>query len=327
MARGRPHQPIIIAHRGASGYLPEHTAASKALAYGMGADFLEQDVVASADGIPMVCHDLVLDHTTDVRDRFPGRARGDGYSYVIDFTVAELHQLQVTERRRRDSEVARWPGRFPTATGRFQLLTLSEELRLIDELNRVTGRAVGAYIEIKKPAWHREQGVDLSRMVLGCLDAAGLGSAADRVFLQCFDAAELARLRSEFGTTLPLIQLLRGRRDTGAESDFQWLCSPDGLAQLARTVTGIGPRYGQLVKPGPAGAWQPSPLFTTARDAGLLIHPYTFRADELPDGVDSFERLLSYFIHELQVDGLFCDFPDRARRVRDSKPTVTPGQT
>jgi glycerophosphoryl diester phosphodiesterase len=283
MPRGRPEKQIVIAHRGASGYLPEHTLMSKALAYGMGADFLEQDVVASADGAAMVFHDLVLDHTTDVQSRFPGRSRDDGRYYVLDF--------------------------------------------LIKELNRTTGGTVGAYVEIKQPAWHHQQGVDLSRIVLNCLHESGLPSASEPVFLQCFDYAELRRLRHEFGTSLPLIQLLRSPTSRNKTSDFGYLCSPDGLAELAQTVAGIGPRFSQLLKTDPDGVWRPSTVFTAARSLGLLIHPYTFRADDLPTGAASLEHLLAFFFHELQVDGLFCDFPDRAVRVRDRQPAINPGES
>ena len=91
-------RPIVIAHRGASGYLPEHTLATKALAHAMGANFLEQDVVLSRDGTPIVLHDIHLDSTTDVAQRFGGRARSDGRFYAIDFDLGEIRQLRVHER-------------------------------------------------------------------------------------------------------------------------------------------------------------------------------------------------------------------------------------
>ena len=320
MARAKSPKPVIIAHRGASGYLPEHTLASKALAYGMGADYLEQDVVASADGTPVVFHDLMLDHTTDVTTRFPGRARDDGLSYVADFTTAELRELRVTERRRANSTLPRWPNRFPVGVGHFHIVTLAEELQFIAALNRATGRTTGAYVEIKKPAWHREQGIDLSRLVLACLDENGLADAPEQVFLQCFDYGEVCRLRRELGTRLPLIQLLRDRVDGTGESDFPALCTPEGLRGVAQVADGIGPFYGQLLEQPAKGSWLPSSLFKAAREVGLLVHPYTFRADCLPEWATSFEELLAFFIHRLQVDGLFCDFPDRALRVRDEQP-------
>jgi len=318
VARARPRRPIIIAHRGASGYLPEHTLAGKALAYGMGADFLEQDVVATADRQAIVFHDLVLDHTTDVRERYPGRARGDGLSYAVDFSLAEIRELRICERRVRDSTAPRWPGRFAGPMTGFRVTTLAEELTFIGELNRQTGRSVGAYIEVKRPRWHQQQGIDLSRLVLECLEQAGWESAIDQVYLQCFDFEEIRRLRDELATPLPLIQLLSTRTGSAAESNFEWLGSRPGLEQLAHYAAGIGPAYGQLIQDTPGtSSIEPSPLFVEARALGLLIHPYTFRADELPGYAESFERLLELFLHDLAVDGIFCDFPDRAARVRD----------
>src|ERR671913_1263146 len=111
--------PIVIAHRGASGYLPEHTLAGKALAYGLGADFLEQDVVATRDSQLVVLHDIYLDDVTDVAVRFPGRHREDGRHYVVDFDLAELQTLTVFERRAPGSSAAKFPSRFPADIGLF----------------------------------------------------------------------------------------------------------------------------------------------------------------------------------------------------------------
>src|SRR6185503_3100921 len=105
--------PIVIAHRGASGYLPEHTLVAKALAHGLGADYLEQDVVATRDGKLVVLHDLYLDDVSDVAERFRGRQRDDGLHYVIDFDLTELKTLTVFERRAPGSAAAKYPARFP----------------------------------------------------------------------------------------------------------------------------------------------------------------------------------------------------------------------
>ena len=103
--------PFVIAHRGASGYLPEHTREAKVLAYGQGADYLEQDVVATSDGRLVVLHDICLDEVTNVAQRFPGRHRADGRYYVIDFTLDELKTLMLVERRRIDTGERVFPGR------------------------------------------------------------------------------------------------------------------------------------------------------------------------------------------------------------------------
>src|SRR5688572_1776249 len=183
--------PFVIAHRGASGYLPEHTLAAKALAYGLGADYLEQDVVATRDSRLVVLHDLYLDDVSDVALRFPGRHRADGRHYVIDFELAELRTLTLYERRAPGVATAKYPLRFPLDTGLFGIATLEDELRLIHGLNRSMGRTVGIYPEIKEPTWHREQGVDLARLLLAELKTFGYARKDDAVFVQCFDAAEL----------------------------------------------------------------------------------------------------------------------------------------
>src|SRR5690606_4780770 len=123
-------RPVVIAHRGASGYLPEHTLEAKALAYGFGVDFLEQDVVATRDRELVVLHDLHLDDVTDVAQRFSGRARADGRHYVVDFTLAELRTLNVVERRRPGTREPLYAGRFAADTPRFRIATLDEELAL-----------------------------------------------------------------------------------------------------------------------------------------------------------------------------------------------------
>ena len=182
--------PDIIAHRGACGYLPEHTLAAKALAYAMGADFLEQDVVATRDDKLVVLHDIHLDRVTDVAARFPGRAREDGRYYVRDFDLDELRTLNVTERLDADG-LPVYPGRFPPGNGRFGVHTLAEELEFVSGLNRASGGTTGVYPEIKRPAWHREEGIDLAAAMLDVLAAHGYEGPDDPVFVQCFDALEV----------------------------------------------------------------------------------------------------------------------------------------
>jgi glycerophosphoryl diester phosphodiesterase len=304
--------PIVIAHRGASGYLPEHTLEAKALAFGLGADYLEQDVVATRDAELVVLHDLVLDDVTDVAQRFPGRRREDGRHYAIDFDLVELRQLAVSERRSSGSRGARFPARFPPETAIFRIATLEEELGLISGLNRSMGRNVGIYPEIKHPQWHREHGIDLARLLIDELYAHGYRDAGAAVFVQCFDAAELRRVREELGCKLKLVQLV------GVEAEYAELVSRAGLARVARYADALGPSLTQLVAIDEAhSVARPSDLARDARRAGLELHPYTFRRDELPSWAAGFEELLSLFITEVGVDGLFCDQPDIAVRVRD----------
>jgi glycerophosphoryl diester phosphodiesterase len=302
--------PIVIAHRGASGYLPEHTLAAKALAYGLGADYLEQDVVATRDGALVVLHDLYLDDVSDVAQRFPGRQRSDGRHYVIDFDLEELKTLQVFERRLPGAVGVKYPKRFPADVGIRGIVSLADELRLVQGLNQSTGRTVGIYPEIKEPEWHRREGIDLAPRLLAELAAFGYATATDPVFVQCFDAAELARVKNELGSELRLIQLV------GAEPKYAELLTPVGLRRVAEYAAGLGPHHSQLAAGGAGRPPQLTPLTGLAQGFGLELHPYTFRREDLPAYAPTFEDWLEFFIAEARVDGLFCDHPDVAVRVR-----------
>ena len=308
-------RPLIIAHRGASGYLPEHTLAAKALAHTMGADFIEQDVVLSGDGIPIVLHDIHLESTTDVAQCFPGRARADGRFYAIDFSLEEIRQLRVHERSQRDdagNEVAVFPGRFPLQRGLFRVPTLAEEIDLIAGLDHSRGCSTGLYVELKSPNWHLAEGLNLSGAILAVLKEKGYANRPRQVFLQCFDDKTLRHLRHDLKTPLPLIQLI-GENDWGEDSavDYDYLRTPAGLSEVASYAQGIGPWLAQIyLGKTTSGAARLSPLVELAQAQGLQVHPYTLRRDELPEGIGSFRELLDILIREAGIDGLFTDFPD-----------------
>lgn len=318
MAGAEASGPLVIAHRGASGYLPEHTLAAKAMAHAMGADFIEQDVVLSADGVPIVLHDIHLDSTTDVEQRFPGRARDDGRYYALDFSLAEIRQLNVHERSRRNAageEVAVFPGRFPLAPTGLGVPTLAEEIDLLAGLDRSRGVTTGLYVELKAPRFHRQGGHDIARAVLAVLEEKGYAGRRSQVFLQCFDDATLRYLKNELNTSLPLIQLI-GENDWSEDSavDYTAMRTPAGLREVATYAEGIGPWLMQIYRGrDEQGEPQLTDLVTRAHALGLVVHPYTFRRDQLPPGIDDFESLLSLFIGRVGVDGLFTDFPDVAR--------------
>ena len=304
---------LVIAHRGASGYLPEHTLAAKAAAHVMGADYLEQDVVLSKDGVPMVLHDIHIDTVTDVAQVFPGRARRDGRFYAIDFTLDELKALTVMERGDQAGRAA-FPGRFPRGASSFQIPTLAEEIELIQGLNLSTGREAGIYTEIKAPAWHRAEGHDIAAVVLGVLADYGYADPDDPVFLQCFDWNETQRIRGELGWRGKLVQLLGENSWREAPGvDYDALRTAAGIAQIAEVADGIGPWMRHVVPGVDAGGRAiVTDLVANAHAQGLVVHPYTFRADALPDYADSLEEALRIFLIEADVDGLFTDFPDRA---------------
>ena len=304
---------IVIAHRGASGYLPEHTLAAKAAAHAMGADYLEQDVVLSRDGVPMVLHDIQIDTVTDVAQAFPDRARADGRFFAIDFTADELKSLAAMERAEEGGRPA-FPGRFPRGASSFQIPTLAEEIELIQGLNLSTGREAGIYPEIKAPAWHRAQRQDISAIALGVLADYGYADPDDLIHLQCFDWNETQRIRGELGWRGKLVQLLGENAWREAPGvDYDALRTADGLAAIARVADGIGPSMSHIVTGLDAGG-RPivTDLVANAHALGLVVHPYTFRADALPDYAGSLEEALHIFLVDAGVDGVFTDFPDRA---------------
>jgi len=325
---------LVIAHRGASGYLPEHTLESKALAVAMGADFLEQDVLMTRDDALVVFHDLTLERMTDVESVFPGRARTDGSWYVIDFTLAELQTLRLHEgtHSTREGERAEYPGRFPPHLGHFRIHTLQEELEFIAGLRLSTGHAIGIYLELKSPWFHHQHDKDLSRAALLLLKHYDYHEANVEapIYVQSFDYPELLRIRRqlfpELTMNVPLVQLIadnawgetqtRGENGEWRNYDFSWMHSSEGMRDLARTVVGVGPAWTMLL-PGVSSqevlagkAW-----VGRAHNAGLKVHPYTFRKepDQWPVGVTSFESMLDLFFNTLNVDGVFTDYPDLAR--------------
>ena len=302
--------PVVIAHRGASGYLPEHTLAAKALAHAMGADFLEQDVVLSKDGVPVVLHDIHLDTVTDVAARYPERRRADGRWYALDFTVAEIRSLRAGERVDAKTGKAAQPGRFPAGKSAFQVPTLAEELEFVDGLNRTTGRRAGIYVEIKQPAWHRREGRDLSAAVLAVLASHGYRSREDPCWLQCFDYAEVKRLRGELGWRGRLLQLTGGTAGE-AGKEAAWLHSLEGLGELAKVADGLGPAIASVVSGTSVTDRRVTSLVRDAQSAGLVVHPYTVRADSLPPVVDSLDELHALLFREAGVDGVFSDYTDR----------------
>jgi len=306
--------PLIIAHRGASGYLPEHTLPAKALAGVMGADYLEQDLVATADDELVVLHDIYLDRVTDVAACFPQRQRHDGRYYVRDFSLQELRTLNVRERVNADGSAV-YPRRYPSCSGEFRIHTFAEEIKFIREFNAATGGAIGIYPEIKRPAWHQSEGVDITLQVLQQLALHGYRQHSDSVFIQCFDARELRRIRHELQCPLRLVQLTADNSRGESDTDYGDLASVAGLRQLAHTVDAIAPWIHQLYQREAGEAPGSTDLAQNARDAGLYVHPYTFRADELPAGFAAFDDLVRFFAFELQVDALFTDFPDRVAKV------------
>jgi len=306
--------PIVIAHRGASGYLPEHTLESATLAYSQGADFIEQDLVVSKDGVLMVLHDIHLDTVTDVAIKFPNKKRQDGRYYALDLTLAELKTLKVNERKELTGEQVfanRYQGKAD-----FKIATFEEQIELIQQLNRQFAKNVGLYPEIKSPRWHREQGVDISALVLNTLRKHQLDDANKAIFVQCFDFAETQRLRNELGAKVKLVQLIGENDWQESTTDYNQLKTPAGLATIAKVAQGIGPWIPQIID---MQSMQATGLTQQAQALGLEVHPYTFRKDALPKNITS-EQALELLFEQLKVDGLFTDFTDTAVKYLDKRP-------
>ena len=296
--------PSVIAHRGASGYLPEHTREALILAYGQGADFIEQDLVLSKDNVLMVLHDIHLETVTDVEQKFPTRKRRDGRYYVIDFTLQELKTLRVHERQNAQGKQV-FANRFQGQSD-FQIATFEEQINLIAQLNAQFGKEVGLYPEIKSPAWHRQQGADISKITLALLRKYQLDDANKPVFVQCFDFNETKRLRNELGAQVKLVQLIGENSWKESATDYAYLRTAKGLQDIAKVAQGIGPWIPQLIN---LKTLRPSMLSQHAKQAGLLIHPYTFRKDQLPKGIST-EQSMQLLFGTLGVDGVFTDFTD-----------------
>lgn len=291
---------IVIAHRGASGYLPEHTLASKAMAYAMHPDFLEQDLVLSSDNIPIVIHDIYLDEVTNVGEKFPKRSREDGRFYVIDFTYDELLQLDVFERFHPETKKVVFPGRFPLGKSHFKLHSLQDEIELVQGLNKSTGKNIGIYPEIKTPDFHKNHGKDISQIVLKILSEYGYNNKNDNCVLQCFDAIELKRIRTDLHSELFLTQLIEFPEDEKY------------LKEYATYADAIGPAVSQLIKgKDKNGELIYSDLVDQAHLLHLQVHAYTFRADE-PYQIMNFSQMLELGFFALNLDGIFTDFPDKA---------------
>lgn len=301
---------LVIAHRGASGYLPEHTLPAYAMAYALGADFIELDLVRTRDGHFIALHDLYLEPTTDVATVYPHRARADGRWYAVDFTLAEIARLRVHERTWRNGRPA-LPGRFPLGRGTFRVPALEQAIELVQGLNASTGCQVGLYLELKHPAFHAAAGLPMESALLAVLHRYGYAGPQARVFLESFDAQSLRRLRA-LGSTLPLVQLVGNRMEGRA------LLSEQGLKQVATYANAIGPDKRLIAQGGPPGA--ADSLVRRAHAAGLQVHAWTFRADHVGAGYGDFAAELRAYYDRYAVDGVFTDQPDRALPIARGDP-------
>lgn len=280
---------IVIAHRGASGYLPEHTLEAYAMAYALGADYVEQDLALTKDGHFICIHDIHLEATSNVEEVYPDRKRPDGRWYAADFTLEEVKRLRAHERL---------PNRFPMNHSKFEIPTFEEAIELVQGLNKTCGRNVGIYPELKEPSWHRQAGLPMEEAFLEVVSQYGYKGKDAKIFVQCFEPETLKRLRLELKSELPQIQLT-GDKIPGDPSKAGAI-----LDQIATYAEGIGPDK-KLIETTPD-------IVKWAHARHLLVHPYTLRADDLLSKYKQFDDELAQFYVTYDVDGVFTDFTDKA---------------
>jgi len=293
-------EKIVIGHRGAAGYLPEHTLEGYAYAYAMGADYVEPDLVLSKDGQFICLHDIYLEPTTDVETVFPDRHRRDGHWYAIDFILAEIQELRVHERSQENGDPY-YPNRFPVGDSAFVVPTFIEMIELIQGLNKSTGRNVGIFPEIKRPSWHASEGLPMEAVLLDVLDQYGYTGPDANIVVQSFEPDSLNTIRFELESEIPLLQAISGAWT------YAHMWTEAGLDEIAVYANAIGPSK-TIIKTNPE-------FVEWAHARGLAVYPYTFRADALPAGYASLEDEMRTFYFDYDVDGLFTDFVDIATQV------------
>ncbi len=300
---GEEKDKLVLGHRGACGYLPEHTLPCYALAYGMGADYIEPDLVLTKDGVFVCVHDIYLDDTTSVEELFPERCREDGHWYAIDFTLEEIKSLSVHERANSDGTPV-FSGRFPLYQSKFEIATFEEMIQLIQGLNKSTGRNVGIIPELKHPSFHAGEGQPVEEKFLEIVDKYGYLDANAKIYVQCFEVEPLKKLK-DLQPDLPLLQLV-GEPEWEYKDEIPYTdeLTEENIAEIATYADVLSPDKSRIEK-------NPS-LVEWAHNAGMEVQPYTFRADALPEKYETFEEELYQFYFVYNVDGLFTDFPDRA---------------
>ncbi|MET9291957.1 glycerophosphodiester phosphodiesterase [Streptomyces sp. NPDC003077] len=323
--------PLIVGHRGASGYRPEHTLGSYQLALDMGADVIEQDLVPTKDGHLVCRHENDITATTDVADHpeFAGRKTtktvdGDKLTgwFTEDFTLAELKTLRAKERI---------PGTRQHNTlydGHWAIPTFEEVLQWAEREGRRRGRRIWLHIETKHPSYFRSLGLGLEERLARLLRAYGRHRKNAPNFLQSFEPGSIRRLGRL--VDCPKVVLLGGLKDrpwdfteAGDRRTVADLVSPRGLAWIADFAEGIGPDLSVIIprdKDGRLG--KPTSVVRDAHAAGLVLHPYTGRNENtfLPvdfrRGTDpaAYGDALGYYRACLAtgIDGLFSDNPDTA---------------
>jgi glycerophosphoryl diester phosphodiesterase len=329
-------QPIVIAHRGASGYAPEHTLASYFIAIEQGADYIEPDLVMTRDGVLVARHEYEIGGTTDVaaRRQFADRRTTkviDGVSitgwFTEDFLLEELKTLRARERipevrpanTRLDGSLE-----IPTLEEILVLVRGAEERRWVRarELGLPAPQPIGVYPETKHPSYFAGLGLAMEERLVETLEAYGYGGRNGRAFLQSFETGNLKVLSRL--TRLPLVQLIEAAGapydlvQSGDARTYVDLVTPKGLQEIAGYASCIGPAKGLVIpRDGEGRLTRPTSLVADCHAVGLKVHPWTFRAESafLPAGTDLEGELREFLV--VGIDGFFSDQPDVGVRARD----------
>ncbi|WP_374573251.1 glycerophosphodiester phosphodiesterase [Phenylobacterium sp.] len=323
-------RPIVIAHRGASGERPEHTMMGYRLAIEEGCDFIEPDLVVTKDGHLVVRHENEISGTTDVaaHPEFADRKTTktvDGTTingwFVEDFTLAELKTLRARERlpKLRPGSAA-FDGKEPIPT--FQ-----EVVDLAKAETKRTGRTIGVYPEMKHPTYLAMAGLPIERRLAEALKDNWLNTPTAPVFVQCFEVSPLKTFRMLSGARL--IQLVYSESGPADRAGTLYvdMIKPDGLKEIAAYADGIGPEWSQILPTGADGGLAaPTSLVDDAHAAGLMVHPWTVRAEnyflppKLRRGASQADHgdveAVYKALYAAGVDGLFSDFPALAVAAR-----------
>jgi glycerophosphoryl diester phosphodiesterase len=322
--------PLVIGHRGAAGYRPEHTLASYELAARMGADYIEPDLVSTRDHILVARHENEIAGTTDVatRPEFAGRrvtkvidgTATDGW-FTEDFTLAELKTLRAKERLPRERQ------ENTMYDGRFEIPTFAEVLALRERLSKELHRVIGVYPETKHPTYFRSIGLDLETPLVDQVRGAALDKTIAPIFIQSFELTNLVDLRQHFGVNARLIFLTSASgapydlASHGDPATYAELTTAAGLRSLSGIVNGIGPDKNQIIPCSVNGTLaEPTSVVSDAHDVGLKVHAYTFRAEnsylplEYRVGTEptAYGRAIDEQLRFLRtgIDGLFTDQAD-----------------
>ncbi|MEQ1548570.1 MAG: glycerophosphodiester phosphodiesterase [Chakrabartia sp.] len=324
--KSAPKNPIVIAHRGASGLIPEHTLAAYAKAIEDGADYIEPDLVMTKDGVLIIRHENEISGTTDIaaHPEFAKRKttkKIDGQSvtgwFTEDFTLAELKTLRARERlpQLRPGSAAQ--------DGRYGIATFQEAITLVRAREKSDKRQIGLYPETKHSSYFKNIGLPLESKLLSVLKANGYSKASAPIFIQSFEVKNLQTLRTQ--TKLRLVQLIDDEGGPADRPDLLYadMVKPAGLAAIALYANGIGVAKALIQPRGADQRWtEPTSLIADAHRAGLLVHSWTFRAENyflpIPLRSDPNPAALGDMASEIRhfaalgADGVFSDHPGDA---------------